>query len=77
MWMKIKKLRASALFLTFLLLTTALQAQDCTDGPGLPGVDIDAGINECPIDTWVIVLVAGALLFATYNLYQKQKAQSV
>ncbi len=71
-----KKIKVSGLFLALLLLlNTGVQAQDCADGPGLPGVDVDdvAG-NKCPIDTWVIVLVIAALAFATYNLYNKQKA---
>ncbi|MEO8886052.1 MAG: hypothetical protein ABI367_08320 [Mucilaginibacter sp.] len=73
--MNIKKIKVSGLLLALLLLTTGVYAQDCADGPGLPGVDVDAATNQCPIDTWVIVLVIATLAFATYNLYQKQKAQ--
>ena len=71
-----KKFKVSGLILALILFSTCVQAQDCADGPGLPGVDVDAATNQCPIDTWVIVLVIATLAFATYNLYNKQKAQS-
>lgn len=40
---------------------------------GLPcgGNDPDA---TCPLDTWVIVLIVAASLFATYTLYRRQSA---
>ncbi len=68
-------MKLPGLLLTLLFIATTVQAQDCDDGPGLPGVDIDAATNQCPIDTWVILLVAAVLLFATYNLYKQQKMQ--
>ncbi|CAN5260793.1 hypothetical protein BH09BAC6_BH09BAC6_13880 [soil metagenome] len=54
--------------LTLLLLNVfCLFAQ-----PGEPcgGTDPDA---VCPLDTWVFVLAAAALLFTTLHLYRKQK----
>jgi hypothetical protein len=40
---------------------------------GLPcgGDDPDA---TCPLDTWVVVLVVAASLFAAYTLYRRQNA---
>ena len=62
------KLKAglSVLILT-LISTVAAHAQ------GLPcgGDDPDA---TCPLDTWVIVLVIAASLFAAYTLYRRQAA---
>ena len=70
-----KKFKISGLILALILISAGVQAQDCGDGPGLPGVDVDAATNQCPIDTWVVVLVIATLAFATYNLYKKQKVQ--
>ena len=64
-----------SLSLVLLTLTITTHAQDCGDGPGLPGADPDAPTNACPLDTWVIVLVVIALAFTTYTLHQRQKAQ--
>ena len=62
------KLKAgfSVLILTLISVVTA-HAQ------GLPcgGDDPDA---TCPLDTWVIVLVIAASLFAAYTLYRRQTA---
>ena len=58
-----------------LLLSVTTFAQDCSEGPGLPGIDPDAVSNGCPLDTWVVALVVIAGLFFTYNLYKKQKMQ--
>lgn len=47
------------------------------DGPGSApcgGADIDGG---CPLDTWVIILAAIALIFTTLYLYRKQKTESI
>jgi hypothetical protein len=71
-----KKLAA---FSFFLLTSLSVFAQDCSDGPGLPGDDPDAhpvGGNGCPLDTWVIVLVAVALLFTVWHLHRKQNVQN-
>jgi len=42
-------------------------ALPCNDG------DIDAA---CPIDSWVIVLAAGALLLTILHLYRARKAEN-
>lgn len=58
--------------LTFLLLNVVFVFAQ----PGEPcgGTDPDA---VCPLDTWVFVLAAGALLFTTLHLYRKQKRSLV
>lgn len=61
------------LLFAFLLISMATMAQDCGDGPGLPGQDVDAVTNGCPLDTWVIVLVGAALIFTTVQLHRKQQ----
>jgi hypothetical protein len=45
-------------------------------GQGEPcgGTDPDA---TCPLDTWVIVLAAGASIFAAMHLYRKQRSATV
>lgn len=62
------KLKAgfSVLILTLISVVTA-------SAQGLPcgGDDPDA---TCPLDTWVVVLVVAASLFAAYTLYRKQAA---
>jgi hypothetical protein len=65
--------KAIGLLFTFLLISVITMAQDCGDGPGLPGQDVDAATNGCPLDTWVIVLVGAALIFTTVQLYRKQQ----
>ena len=68
-----RRCKAIGLLFTFLLISVATMAQDCGDGPGLPGQDVDAASNGCPLDTWVIVLVGAALIFTTVQLYRKQQ----
>jgi hypothetical protein len=65
--MKLKAL-AGALLLTLLSVITA-------NAQGLPcgGDDPDA---TCPIDTWVIVLVAAASFFAVYTLLKRKNGIS-
>ncbi len=70
-----KKLKSLSLLFSLLLLSVTTFAQDCGDGPGLPGIDPDAVSNGCPLDTWVVALVVLAGVFFTYNLYKKQNAQ--
>jgi hypothetical protein len=36
----------------------------------------DPDAPACPLDTWVMVLVAVALIFVTMQLYRKQKLQN-
>lgn len=47
--------------------TTVLLAQ------GLPCSDTDPDAT-CPLDSWVVVLAAAALLFAAWHLHRKQKS---
>ena len=70
-----KKLKSLGLLFSLLLLSVGTFAQDCSEGPGLPGIDPDAVSNGCPLDTWVILLVTIAGVFFTYNLYKKQNAK--
>ncbi|GAB2984941.1 hypothetical protein GCM10027049_23990 [Mucilaginibacter puniceus] len=69
--------KALSLLFTFLLISISITAfgQDCGDGPGLPGVDVDAATNQCPLDTWVILLVGAALIFTTFQFYRKQQLE--
>ena len=68
-----RRCKEIGLLFTFLFISVATMAQDCGDGPGLPGQDVDAASNGCPLDTWVIVLVGAALIFTTVQLYRKQQ----
>ncbi|TSD67863.1 hypothetical protein FFF34_010880 [Inquilinus sp. KBS0705] len=74
--MKFKRTLSILLLLLFVSITAF--SQDCADGPGLPGDDPDAPTTGCdvPLDTWVYVLVIGAVIYGTYRLHNKQKALS-
>jgi hypothetical protein len=62
------------LWACLILLPIISFAQD-GDGPPCEDSDpIDAG-PDCPLDTWVIILVVVALIFATIHLYRKQKSK--
>ncbi|AMR34379.1 hypothetical protein A0256_24445 [Mucilaginibacter sp. PAMC 26640] len=65
--------------LTLLLLTSFSAICQCTGDPNDPGVPIDPDDAPCsvPLDTWVIILVGIALIYAVYQLHKKQKAFSV
>jgi hypothetical protein len=66
-----KTLVAIAAACGILLLPFSSFAQD------LPCADQDpTGTNPCPLDTWVWVLVAAAMVFGAVQLYRKQKLQS-
>lgn len=69
--------KALGLLFTFLLISAVTLAQDCGDGPGLPGQDVDAVTNGCPLDTWVILLVGAALVFTSFQLYHRQLSEKV
>ena len=73
--MSIKCNKILGLLFTFLLISITAFGQDCGDGPGLPGRDVDAATNQCPLDTWVIVLVGIALIFTTVQMYRKQQLE--
>ena len=45
-------------------------------GQGLPCVDTDPDAT-CPLDTWVLILAAGASIFAVMHLSRKQKSAAV
>ncbi len=55
------------------ILILTLMSVVTANAQGLPcgGTDPDA---TCPLDTWVIVLVVAASLFAAYTLYRRQSA---
>jgi len=57
----------------FSVLVLVLISVCTANAQGLPcgGDDPDA---TCPLDTWVVVLVIAASLFAAYTLYRKQTA---
>ena len=57
-----KKLKSLSLLVSLLLLSVTTFAQDCSEGPGLPGIDPDAVNNGCPLDTWVVALVVVAVM---------------
>jgi hypothetical protein len=57
----------------FSVLILTLISAIAAHAQGLPcgGTDPDA---TCPLDTWVVVLVVAASLFAAYTLYRRQAA---
>ncbi|MGZ3944177.1 MAG: hypothetical protein ACXVJB_04500 [Mucilaginibacter sp.] len=63
------KLRIGFSLLVLLMLSATVHAQTLPCG----GTDPDA---TCPIDSWVIVLVAGASFFAAYTLFKRKKGIS-
>jgi hypothetical protein len=67
-----KLYRAIALTTIFFLnVVTAFAMQvPCPGDPTDPGYDP----NNCPLDTWVIVLAASTLIFTTVYLCRKQRA---
>ncbi len=63
-----KRIVLTSLFLIVNVAVLFAQgALPCNDG------DIDAA---CPIDSWVVVLAAGALLLTILHLYRARKAES-
>jgi hypothetical protein len=59
---------------TFILLFINIYSlfAQTNGGFGFPCDDTNIDLT-CPLDTWVILLVIAAFIFASYNLYQKQK----
>ncbi|MES2377651.1 MAG: hypothetical protein V4553_13790 [Bacteroidota bacterium] len=71
-----KTLGLTFIFLLAGLSTVFAQCEDDT-GPGsLPG-DPDNPWVQCPLDTWVVVLAAAALIFTVIHLYRKQKLELI
>ena len=72
-------LSLSILLLHLLLVVPAFADVDCDDGPGLPGYDPDAPTTGCdvPLDNWLIILVIGGLILATWYLHNKQKKEAI
>jgi hypothetical protein len=63
------KTSLSALVLVLLLINASLvHAQGSPCDTGFPDTD-----GNCPLDTWVIVLVVAASLFAALRLYRRGK----
>jgi hypothetical protein len=54
----------------FSVVTAFAQQVPCFGDPD----DEDFDPNECPIDTWVILLVAVALILTVIHLHRRRKA---
>jgi hypothetical protein len=65
------KIFCSAL-LILMLNVALLHAQVCT-GPGCPCGGTDDDGSCVPLDSWIVILAAAALLFTVKYLYGKQK----
>ena len=63
-------------FITFLIISPIVTL---AQGPGgdLPCGGDDPLNSDCPLDTWVIVLVIIALTFTVFHLRKKQKSLQV
>jgi hypothetical protein len=59
-----------------LLVLTALNgfAQNCEEGPGLPGEDPDGVPCDLPLDNWVVLFAVITVAFTVIYLHRKQKA---
>jgi hypothetical protein len=65
------KLKTGFNFLVFLLFSAVVNAQD------LPCGGDDPDLPACPIDTWVVLLVAVCSVFAVFALFKRKKSASV
>jgi hypothetical protein len=65
------------IFLLVSVSTVLAQCEDETTSPGGTPGDPDNPWVQCPLDTWVIVLVAAALIFTVIHLYRKQKLEFI
>jgi len=64
------------IFLTFLLLViTAINTYAQPGGGTLPCDPDETDDCTTPLDNWVFILVAIALIFVTMHLYRKQKLE--
>ena len=70
--MKVKK---SLAILVLFLLSSLNAICQCTGDPSNPGTPIDEDDPPCaiPLDTWVILLVGVALIYAAYQLHKNRK----
>jgi len=66
--MRIKPILTTMLLLVLVNLSCFAQLENPCGGDGDPDDP-----TTCPLDTWVLILVAGALVFATLHLYRQQK----
>ena len=62
---------AVIIFLVFINLACFAQVSNPCGGSGDPDDP-----TTCPLDSWVMILVAAALIFVTLRLYKQQKAQN-
>jgi hypothetical protein len=70
--------RRIILILLFLFANVTVLFAQLLGGPGSGACDnADPDTSDCPLDSWVIILVACALVFAVFHLYQKQKVQKI
>lgn len=59
------------IFLVLINLSCFAQVTNPCGGSGDPDDP-----TTCPLDSWVLVLVAAALIFVTLQLYRQQKTQN-
>ena len=62
------------IFLTLAFITITVTTLLAQSDPGLPCGGADQDDNNCPLDTWVIVLAAVVMIFTAIHLARKQKA---
>ncbi|MGZ3755122.1 MAG: hypothetical protein ACXVAY_03840 [Mucilaginibacter sp.] len=63
------KLFLTTTFLILVNLSCFAQLENPCGGNGDPDAP-----STCPLDTWVLLLVAAFLIYATVKLYRKQKS---
>jgi hypothetical protein len=71
MSIKIKSFLTTILLLILVNLSCFAQLENPCGGTGDPDDP-----TTCPLDTWVMILVAGFLIFTVVHLYRQQKVQS-
>lgn len=67
---KAYKVITVTVFFLFSIATAFAQQVPCSGDPD----DEDYDPNGCPLDTWVLLLVAIALILTVIHLHRKQKA---
>ncbi|MGY3213276.1 hypothetical protein [Mucilaginibacter sp. HD30] len=71
--------KALALCSCFIFISLATFAGDpipCSGDPDDPGYDPN-GCANVPLDNWLIILVIGGLILATWYLHNKQKKEAI